>query len=144
MNSANDIYHDLIINASAKEVFDAISLPQHLNNWWTLKCSGSPAPAAEYNLYFAPEYDWYGKVTTCDPNRSFHIKMIKSSPDWDPTSFGFDLKKAGQGVRLQFWHKDWLHCNEEFRNSSFCWAMLLNGLKIYLENGVIVPFEKRA
>ena len=59
-----NIYHDFVINATLKEVFDAVSQPEHLNNWWTLKCTGTPELDAEYNLYFAPEYDWYGKVVT--------------------------------------------------------------------------------
>ena len=125
----NAIYHDLLINASKKSIFDAISTPKGLNNWWTLKCSGEPKIGAEYNFYFAPEYDWYGKVLRCDAEKSFYIKMTKSDSDWDPTSFGFDMEDADGGIQVKFWHIDWPECNHHFRHSSFCWAMLLNGLK---------------
>ena len=144
MEKTFDIYHDLIINASKQEVFDAVSQPEHLNNWWTLRCSGTPEMGKEYNLYFAPEYDWLGSVSICDPNNAFHIKMTTSSADWNATTFGFDLEEDESGVRLKFSHKNWRYCNTEFRNSSFCWAILLLGLKNYLENGIVIPFEKRA
>lgn len=139
----NAIYHDLWINASAPAVFESITSPKHLVNWWPLRCSGSPKLDTEYNFYFTPEYDWYGRVIQSEPNRAFHIKMTKSDEDWDPTSFGFDLEPLEGGVQLQFWHKDWPVCNHHFRRSSYCWAILLQGLKNYMEKGVIVPFEDR-
>ena len=138
-----NIYHDLVIKASLHEVFDAISQPKHLNNWWTKKCEGKPELNAEYNLYFTPEYNWFGTVITCQPNQAFHIKMIKSDADWNSTTFGFNLEQLNEGVQVRFFHIDWPECNHHFRRSSFCWALLLNGLKNYLEKGIIVPFEER-
>ena len=69
--------------------------------------------------------------------------MTKSDPNWEPTSFGFDLKEIEDGVLVKFWHKDWPECNDHYKHSSFCWALLLKGLKDYLEKGVIIPFEER-
>ena len=143
-NKSFAIYHDLMIIASLEKVFEAVTEPEHLVNWWPLKCSGRPEMGAEYNFYFTPEYDWLGRVIEYSQNRSFHIKMTKSDADWDPTSFGFDLEAIDENVQLNFWHVGWPECNADFKRSSFCWAMLLNGLKNYLEKEVIVPFEERA
>ena len=137
------IYHSLIINASTKQVFDAISLPKQLNNWWTLKCTGNPILNAEYNLNFTDTYNWYGKVSSCISDKSFHIYMTKSDHDWDATTFGLELEEVDKGTLLKFSHENWQELNHNFKHSSFCWAMLLNGLKNYLENGIIIPFEKR-
>jgi len=137
------IYHDLLISASKKKIFDSVSQPEHLNNWWTLKCAGQPELGYEYNFYFAPEYNWYGKVVKCEAEKSFHIKMTKTDQDWNSTSFGFDLEEVEGGVQLKFWHIGWPECNHHFRRSSFCWAMLLNDLKNYVEKGIIVPFDER-
>lgn len=139
-----NIYHDLVIKASLQEVFDAVSKPEHLNNWWTKQCTGTPELNAEYNLYFTPEYNWYGNVITSQPNQAFHIKMTKSDTDWESTTFGFNLEQLKEGVQVRFFHIDWPECNHHFRQSSFCWALLLNGLKNYLEKGIIVPFEERS
>ncbi|MGC6430186.1 MAG: hypothetical protein ACON5F_04000 [Jejuia sp.] len=51
------IFHNLHINISKEEVFNAISRPKHLDNWWTLKSSGTPKLGAEYNLNFTYDYD---------------------------------------------------------------------------------------
>lgn len=145
MNQENfSIYHDLTINSSPKKVFEAVSYPRHLQNWWPLTCTGTPALGEEYNFYFTPEYNWYGKVSQLKESKSFFIKMTKSEPDWDLTSFGFELKESKNGTLVMFSHKGWPECNSHFRVSSYCWALLLKGLKDYTEKGIIIPFEKRS
>ncbi|MDT7827134.1 SRPBCC domain-containing protein [Pricia sp. S334] len=137
------IYHDLNIKAPAREVFEKITLPDHLINWWPLRCEGEPEVGASYNFYFTPEFDWYGKVIACNPNVAFQIKMTQADADWKGTSFSFDLEDTAKGVLLKFSHKSWPKCNHHFRRSSFCWAILLNSLKKYIEKGTVVPFEER-
>jgi uncharacterized protein YndB with AHSA1/START domain len=137
------IHHDLFIRASKEELFEAITLPKHLNNWWPLKSSGTPEIGAVYNLNFTSNYDWYGKVVDCKVNESFYIEMTKSDANWNATVFGFDIEENNGLARLKFKHTNWLERNEEFRQSSFCWAILLNGLKNYIEKGEIIPFDKR-
>lgn len=137
------IYHDLEIKGSIEKIFESITKPEHLINWWPLKCSGIPKENEEYNFYFTPEYDWYGKVVQLENNKSFHISMTSSDADWDPTTFGFDLMQKKEQVLVKFSHIGWPECNDHFRRSSYCWAMLLNGLKNYVEKGIVIPFEER-
>jgi len=137
------ILHDLVIKTSPEQVFNAITQPKHLNNWWTLKSSGQPKLDTEYNLNFTDKYDWYCKVSEVKANQSFYLKMTQSDDNWNPTTFGFNLKNHEHGTLVEFTHKDWLENNHEFRNTSYCWALLFKGLKTYLEKGVIVPFEDR-
>lgn len=137
------IYHTLEINATTSKIFQAITEPKHLENWWPSKCEGVPVKNEVYNFFFTPEYDWYGKVIKVEKDKAFYIKMTKSDRDWDPTTFGFDLEQKTGIVQLKFWHKGWPSCNDHFKKSSFSWAMLLNGLKFYMEKDEIVPFAKR-
>ena len=139
----NTIYHDVYIKSGPSSVYEAITSSDGLNSWWTLRSTGFPFVGETYNFYFTPEYDWYGEVVKSDKGRSFYVKMTQADEDWNPTTFGFDLKEVDGGTRVEFWHKGWPECNHHFRRSSWCWAMLLNGLKNYVENGIIVPFEER-
>ncbi len=138
------IFHQLVVKSNISDVFNAVSLPKELENWWPLKCSGHPNLIETYNFNFTDEYDWYAKVSSVKQNEHIHYKLTKSDTDWNPTSFGFDLKETDNGILIDFWHKDWEKPNDHFRHSSFCWAMLLNGLKNYLEKQIIIPFEKRS
>lgn len=138
------IYHDLTINASLEMVFRAVSDPEHLVDWWPLTCSGNPSVGSSYNFYFGPEFNWFGEVVKYSENEAFHIKMTDSDEDWNPTSFGFDISEENETTKIRFWHIGWPECNAHYRRSSFCWALLLQGLKDYVEKGVIIPFEERS
>ncbi|WP_282136252.1 SRPBCC family protein [Seonamhaeicola maritimus] len=137
------IFHNLVIKASTKEVFYAVSQPEHLNNWWTLKSSGIPKLSQEYNLNFTDTYNWFCKVSEIKTNEYILFKMTMSDKDWNPTTFGFNLKETEMGTSVRFSHSNWRIQNDHFKIASFCWAILLNGLKKYLEKGIIIPFEER-
>ncbi|WP_455169218.1 SRPBCC family protein [Aegicerativicinus sediminis] len=138
------IYHDLTIDVTPEKLFAAIAQPEHLINWWPKKCLGTPVLGSQYNFFFSPEYNWFGEVVKFDVNQSFHIKMTKSDVDWDPTTFGFEIREEKGKSVLQFTHLNWKERNSHFRIASFCWAMLLKGLKDYVEKGIILPFEERS
>ena len=145
MNSKSyTIYHNLVISTTTKKLFDAISKPKELINWWPLNCTGEEKVNSEYNFNFTDAYNWFGRVTDYTPGKTFHIQMTKADKDWNSTSFGFDIEKlSNDKVQLYFWHKNWQQCNAKFKQSSYCWAMLLNGLKNYIEKGIIIPFDER-
>lgn len=137
------IHHMFVIKAEPDAVFDAISKPELLVQWWPLKCSGKPEIGSIYNFNFTDTYDWFGRVDICKPNESFFICMTKSDADWHDTIFGFELEKTTAGVNVTFSHDGWAQCNDHFKSTSFCWAILLNGLKNYVEKGIVIPFEQR-
>jgi len=138
-----EIHHELFVASSAARTYQAITQPQHLVNWWPLKCVGKPIEGETYNFNFTDAYDWHGIVSKVVKNKIFQIKMTKSDDNWNQTSFGFNLEEKNDGVVLRFQHLGWEELNEEFRQSSYCWAILLQGLKNYLEKNVVIPFEER-
>lgn len=140
---SNAIFHDLFIKASSDKVFEAISMPDYLENWWPLRCSGEPTLNAIYNYYFTPEYNWFGKVIQVEMNKILVIEMKESDEDWEGTKLSFNLEELEGGINLRFSHTGWPQCNHHFRRSSYCWAILLYNLKKYVETGQIVPFEER-
>ena len=138
------IFHDFWINASKEKVFEAISTPKGLNNWWTLHCSGEPGLNEEYNFYFTEEYNWFAVVSKFKENNEIEFKMTEAMEEWLPTRFGFILSEEKPNITtVQFYHTNWKDASKEFRVASFCWASLLGQLKQYLEEGIITPFEKR-
>lgn len=141
---SHSIYFNFIINSDKESVYKAVSEPEYLEKWWPLKCSGIPKVGESYNFNFTDEYDWYAEVVSCLQNDHIHYKMTKSDVDWDPTTFGFKLKEKENGTCLNFFHEGWQECNNHFKHSSFCWAMLLKGLKDYLEKGIVIPFKDRS
>ncbi|MGX7666601.1 SRPBCC family protein [Flavobacterium pedocola] len=140
----NTIYHDFTISTPKERVFEAVSTPEGLNNWWTLRCSGKPALNEEYNLYFAEEYNWFATVSKFIENEEIEFSVKHAKKEWLPTSFGFKLTEVSPNTTyVQFYHSDWEEISQEFRIASYCWANLLRQMKQYLEKGIITPFEER-
>ncbi len=137
------ILHQFHVKAQAGKVFDAFAMPEGLINWWPAKASGSPKLNQRYTFWFAPEYDWAGEVIHVVPGREITWKMSKVSRDWLDTEVGVVLADDTNGTRIDFFHRHWREANEHYRISNFCWAILLQGLKQYVETGVVVPFEDR-
>jgi uncharacterized protein YndB with AHSA1/START domain len=137
------IFHDLYIETSSDKVFEGISAPALLDEWWTNQCKGEVKTGSEYELYFTPEYIWKATVTNCIPGKEFELTVHDSDNDWDGTKVGFIVEPKANGTKLQFYHQDWKEANEHFRVSSYCWATYLRILKRFLENGERVAYDKR-
>ena len=62
-----DIFQDFPIQSPPSRVFDAVSQPALLDEWWTVRSTGKPEAGAEYELDFGPDYLWRAVVTVCRP-----------------------------------------------------------------------------
>jgi uncharacterized protein YndB with AHSA1/START domain len=138
-----NIYQDFPIRGSIDAVFHAISTPEGLDQWWTLRAAGQPRLGAEYELWFGPEHDWRATVTGCEPGVAFELKMGRSDDDWKGTMIGFELEQRSETVWTRFYHRGWPSANEHFRISTHCWAMYLRVLRRFIEHGETVPYAQR-
>jgi uncharacterized protein YndB with AHSA1/START domain len=138
-----DILHDLPIRADARRVFESVSSPAGLDRWWTLSSAGEPAPGAEYELGFGPQYAWRARVTRSVPDREFELELTRADADWTGTRVGFSLERKDGATWLRFRHTGWREANEHYRVSCNCWAMYLRILRRNLEHGETVPYEAR-
>ena len=138
-----DIRHQFPVKAPSTRVFEVFTSPEGLNAWWTLRCSGQPLLNGEYNFYFGPAYDWNARVLDVQPGRSLTWQMTNAMDDWMNTQVGFQLQEENGITQVKFFHVGWREANDHFAITTFCWGQLLNGLKQYIEAGIIIPFEKR-
>jgi len=138
-----DIFSDFPIRAAAAEVFRAVSTPAGLDQWWTMRSSGSPAVGAEYELGFGPEFDWRARVTECAAPERFELEITRAGADWVGTRVGFRITEEKGSTQVRFHHVGWPQTNEHYRVSCYCWPMYLRILRRYLEHGETVPYERR-
>ena len=138
-----EIIFDLPIAAPVPAVFQAISTPAGLDQWWTARSAGIARAGAEYELWFGPEFDWRATVTRCEVDRAFELRLTRAMPDWVDTTVGFTLDAGAHGTELHFVHRGWPEKGPHYRTSAYCWAMYLRILKRFLEHGEIVPYADR-
>ena len=139
----SDILQDFPIAAPPNRVFDTISSPEGLDQWWTLRSNGTPEVGTSYELDFGPAYQWRAEVTKADPGSAFELRMTSADSDWAGTVIGFELQPSEYGTQVRFYHRGWPTPNEHFRISNHCWAMYLRILRRHLENGESVPYDQR-
>jgi uncharacterized protein YndB with AHSA1/START domain len=139
----SSILHDFEVNAEPSKVYETITTPEGLDQWWTRRARGEPRVGEEYELWFGPEYDWRAKVTEAVPSRRFALEITGSDEDWMGTSVAFALEPARSGTRVRFSHTGWRSENEHFRVSSYCWAMYLRLMRRFTEAGEVVPYVDR-
>lgn len=137
------IYHDVTINAPPERVFAAVTHPEELNQWWTLHCEGRPESGARYRFYFGPQYNWYAAVKACAENHMIDWHFTQAQEDWNGTSLRFEVAEVNGDTLLRLEHRLWVECSDHFRRTSYCWAQYLRLLKIYVEEGIVTPYEER-
>ena len=138
-----DILNDFPIKAPIADVFQAVAMPQGLDQWWTKHSAGRPILNTEYELGFGPGFEWRARVTRCSPPTSFEVELTQAGADWVGTRVGFQLEPAGDMTQVRFHHIGWPESNEHFRISCYCWPMYLRILRRYLEHGESVAYEQR-
>jgi len=138
-----EILNDFPVKATAANVFQAVSTPQGLDAWWTLRSSGQAATGNEYELWFGPKHDWRAVVAHCVADREFELQLTDADPDWVGTHVGFVLAENAGVTEVRFYHRGWPEANEHYRISCYCWPMYLRLLRRYLEHGEIVPYADR-
>ena len=138
-----DILQDFPIAAPVARVFDAVSTPEGLDQWWTLTCRGTPKEGTEYALDFGPGYQWSARIVACVPDDVFEMEFTTAMPDWLGSRVGFHLSPHRTGTWVQFHHTGWTDASEHFRISAHCWAMYLRLLRRHLEYGEFVPYHDR-
>ncbi len=138
-----DIFHTFPVSASAARLFQAVSTPADLDQWWTARSVGQPALGAKYELWFGPEYDWRATVSRCEPDTAFELTITRADGHWLGTRVGFQFEAKGLAAEVRFHHTGWPADTEHYRVSSYCWAMYLRILRRYLERGELIPYEQR-
>ncbi len=138
-----NIHHEFTIEAPPPRIFEGMTTPAGLDQWWTHYSSGKPDTDAPYALGFGPEYDWEARVTRCVPNEEFELELTEASDEWLGTRVGFRLAPLGDHTRVFFWHSGWKEETPHFAASSFGWAMHLRLLRRYIERGETVEYERR-
>jgi uncharacterized protein YndB with AHSA1/START domain len=138
-----DILQDFPIRATPERVFEAISSPAGLDVWWAKRSTGRPAVGSTYELDFGPDYQWRASVTECEAPRRFALTLTQADADWTGSVVSFELSPIERGTWVRFAHRGWPDANEHYRVSTHCWAMYLRLLRKNLEDGELVPYERR-
>lgn len=138
-----DINHVITINKPAEDVYKMLATAEGLDKWWTLSSKGKEGFNEVYQFYFGEKYDWRGKIVDCLPHRKISFEIIKADKDWTGTLLQFTLNATNGNTEVDFSHKGWKENNDHYQRSIGCWLNYLKVMKLNLEEGTFIPYEKR-
>ena len=138
-----DILQDFPIAASPSRVYEAVSDPRMIDEWWTLTSTGRPAVGSTYDLDFGPGYHWQAVVTKANPSSAFELRLTSADADWLDTVVGFELEPSGDATQVRFYHRGWPAVSDHYRTSCHCWALYLRVMRRHIEHGESVPYDRR-
>ncbi len=105
------IERELHIAAAPEVVFDVVTSPEHIKNWWNAGTQFEPAPGASGELTFTDAATGTSKVApftvvAADPPRRFAFRWtyddgVTAGPG-NSLLVTFDLTPSGDGTMLRF------------------------------------------
>ena len=105
------IEREVHIDAVPEIVYEVVSSPEHLSEWWPDEAELDPVPGGRGTIAFADGDDPRAKVESmlvveADPPRRFSFRWVydDSDPALSTSSLlvTFDLEPAGDGTLLRF------------------------------------------
>jgi uncharacterized protein YndB with AHSA1/START domain len=134
-----DIHHVVEVSAPPSAVFEAVSTPEGLAQWWAAGGGrGDPEPGGS-GLSFGPadrEWRWQPKQRD---GSVFEMTCVQDpggeETEWMGTSLRFEVRAADDGAKILFQHRDWAAETDFFGHCNFVWSRFLRQLKRQAEAG---------
>ena len=159
-----NIRHEILIGASAEEVYRAISSKEGLSAWWTpgTKIKNEVNSIAYFG--FGPEYVKEMKITELTTSQKVKWFCIAGAEEWIGTTITFELQsgdketllksyaelkdqlhqeKSNRGTLLIFHHDNWREYTSMFAECNYTWARFLWSLKLLCETGKGLPWPNQ-
>lgn len=138
-----DYQKTIRLQASASEVFDALTTITSLSSWWT-RATGSGEAGGELRFFFGSATD----VCVMRVDRAERPALVEWTvtecaflPDWVGTRPTFTITPVeGEGSELQFRHHGLTPELECIEMCTLGWNTYLASLRQYVESGAGSPF----
>jgi uncharacterized protein YndB with AHSA1/START domain len=144
IDQSADFESTRIFTAAPDAVFDALTTPAGITEWWT-PVSGSGLEGGELRFVF-PNLELLARVDRADrPTAVRWVVLECGMEDWVGTAISFDLAPtATGGTRLDFRHIGLTPQLECFEQCSAGWTFYLPSLVDYVDTGVGRPNQRHS
>ncbi len=134
-----DILHKVgVADASAGDVYDALTTLDGLSGWWATDTSGDPSVGGVLQFRFeAGGIDM--EVVELEPDRSVRWRVADGPEEWLGTSVRWDLRQDDGWATVLFAHEGWREPVEFMHHCSTKWGVFLLSLKQLVETGEGAP-----
>ena len=130
-----NIYHQVLIKAPEKAVYDAVTTHEGLSAWW-IKDNTVKAEKDFVNTF---NVEGYGqnrmKILQLESPAYVEWECINENDEWTGTRVIFRISTKGDFTCLDFRHNGYPSENEIYATCNYHWGRHLSMLKVYCETG---------
>ena len=135
-----EIWHELFFNVSPQKLYEAITDPQKLAQWWTADVRGMSRPGKSLEF-------WFGGlsqemiVSDLKPGKLVRWAATeKGLSDWAGTILEFKIFHREDLTYLHLRHFNWREDAEMYAQCNTDWAFYLLSLREFVDKGKGRPF----
>ena len=152
-----NIRHELLIEAPAEKIFDAITTQEGVAGWWAPGATTKPERGAVARIPFGPDYFKRMRVDELAPGKLVRWTCLEGADEWIDTRLSFEIEGGGaealsrahdeidgqveqlnhadKATLVIFHHDGWRAETPMFGECNYTWGRFLRSLKLYCETG---------
>ena len=135
------IKHYLVINASTKKVYKALTTKNGVAGWWTPDTVIGEKISDQNEFNFGSKYRNVMTIRKLIPNEKVEWQCETGDKEWVGTELIFEIEEREDSSVLRFTHRDWKEETDFFASCNYQWGYYLRSLKQYCETGKGTPFQ---
>ncbi len=139
-----DYRREIIVNAPAERLFDAVATRDGLRGWWTPLVNGSSDRGGTLRLEFEgmdEHIDLHVVVSRSPAELEWGVIEHTSLDEWAGTKIRFEVSPGGEASTLVFQHVGLSPKLECYADCEAGWDHFLDSLVAFAERGKGSPFR---
>ena len=136
-----EINHQIGVKASPEAIYQALTEPKQLAQWWTSDTRGSGTKVGDTLEFRFGVFCQKFQVKALKPGRlvAWQAPPGQGADEWERTEITFDISPDDQQTYIWFRHSGWRKHSDFHAHCSMKWATFLLSLKYLLETGTGRP-----
>ena len=139
-----DIKNEILINAPARTIYDAVSTQKGVEGWWAKNCEIATKESGVSKIFFHPQgkpFDMHFRIEELYEDKKVLWSCVhNSNPAWLTTKISFDISGDDKSGKVIFRHFDFPR-DYDNKMEAGSWSHFMDSLKSYCETGTGQPWD---
>lgn len=138
----SDIVQELMIEATPERVFQALTRPDGITQWWANHVIAEPKVDTIVEIRFDNGEVMKMEIIDLEVGKKVYWKVKLAPHNWEGSTITWDLTPTPKGTKLLFGHHDLVAGKSGYSidDTRAGWEYFLESLKSYLERGKGTPY----
>ncbi len=139
-----DSLHQIVIHANAQTLYQALTLDEGIQSWWTDRCEMAHFETELCQFWFDEQQTRFTmQANKMLPGKRVFWVCLQGPDEWINTQLWWEIQPLAVGTcLLDFKHMNWTKDDGQFPLCNSTWGNLMQSLKQYCETGISNPWYR--